>query len=207
MIDAFILQGCLSRHVELSRNMMDKNKAMHNEFKLHLKEYSNFLGPGSTQILPQYQDISLVRIYFNPVCHELILENSWPTTGSSKSRCFRQDVISLFFPTPDCLSFKLSVLFCFSKRFFYLRRLSISQNYTPGQKKIYTLCCLRFCLYLRIVKIRLIHMLYRHGSYEWIIMHEKCGRPDSNGFQLKWRFGTHGNWKNQNPGGRFGATS
>ena len=40
-----------------------------------------------------------------------------------------------------------------------------------------------------------------------IIMHEKCGRPDSNEFQLKWRFGTHGNWKNQNPGGRFGATS
>ena len=28
-----------------------------------------------------------------------------------------------------------------------------------------------------------------------------------NGFQLKWRFGTHGHWKNQNPGGRFGATS
>ena len=46
-----------------------------------------------------------------------------------------------------------------------------------------------------------------HGSYKWIIMHEKCGRPDSNGFQLKWRFGTNGNWKNQNPGGRFGATS
>ena len=37
-----------------------------------------------------------------------------------------------------------------------------------------------------------------HGSYEWIIMREKCRRPDSNGFQLKWRFGTHGNWKNQN---------
>ena len=46
-----------------------------------------------------------------------------------------------------------------------------------------------------------------HGSYKWIIMHEKCGRPDSNGFQVKWRFGTHGNWKNQNPGGHFGATS
>ena len=28
-------------------------------------------------------------------------------------------------------------------------------------------------------------------------------RLDSNEFQLKWRFGTHGNWKNQNPGGRF----
>ena len=50
MIDAFIFQGCLSRHVELSKNMMDKNKAMLNEFKLHLKEYSNFLGPGSSQL-------------------------------------------------------------------------------------------------------------------------------------------------------------
>ena len=37
----------------------------------------------------------------------------------------------------------------------------------------------------------------RHGSYKRIIMHEKCGRPDSNGFQLKWRFGTLGNWTNQ----------
>ena len=35
-----------------------------------------------------------------------------------------------------------------------------------------------------------------HGSYKWIIMHEKCGPPDINGFQLKWRFGTHGIWKN-----------
>ena len=33
------------------------------------------------------------------------------------------------------------------------------------------------------------------------------GHLTSNGFQLKRRFGTHGNWKNQNPGGRFGATS
>ena len=106
----------------------------------------------------------LFRIYFNPVCHELILENSWPTTGSSKSRCFRQDVISLFFLTPDCLSFKLSVLFCFSKRFFYLCWLSISQNYTPEKKKIYTLCYFRFCLYLRILKIRLIHMLYPNNT-------------------------------------------
>ena len=32
-------------------------------------------------------------------------------------------------------------------------------------------------------------------------------RLGSNGFQLKRRFGTHGNYKNQNPGGRFGATS
>ena len=29
----------------------------------------------------------------------------------------------------------------------------------------------------------------------------------SNEFHIKWIFGTQGNWKNQNPGGRFGATS
>ena len=33
------------------------------------------------------------------------------------------------------------------------------------------------------------------------------GRLDSNEFQLKRRIGTHDNWKNQNLGGRFGATS
>ena len=31
------------------------------------------------------------------------------------------------------------------------------------------------------------------------------GLLGSNGFQLKWRFDIHGNWKNQNPGVRFGA--
>ena len=33
------------------------------------------------------------------------------------------------------------------------------------------------------------------------------GGIGSNGFHIKWIFGTQGNWKNQNPGGRFGATS
>ena len=46
-----------------------------------------------------------------------------------------------------------------------------------------------------------------HGSYEWIIMLEKCGRLDLTVFHLIWVIGTYGNWKNQNPGGRFGATS
>ena len=46
-----------------------------------------------------------------------------------------------------------------------------------------------------------------HGSYKWIVMLKECGRPDLNVFYLKWIIGTHGNWKNQNPGGRFGATS
>ena len=34
-----------------------------------------------------------------------------------------------------------------------------------------------------------------------------CGGIGSNGFHIKWIIGTHGNWKNQNPGGCFGATS
>ena len=38
-------------------------------------------------------------------------------------------------------------------------------------------------------------------------MHEKCGHSMDNRNKLKWIIGTHGNWKNQNPGGRFGATS
>ena len=46
-----------------------------------------------------------------------------------------------------------------------------------------------------------------HGSYKLIIMLEKCGHPDINVFHIKWIIGNHGNWKNQNPGGRFGATS
>ena len=35
-----------------------------------------------------------------------------------------------------------------------------------------------------------------HGSYKWIIMHEKCGRPDNNGFQLQGVRGQSGffNW-------------
>ena len=32
------------------------------------------------------------------------------------------------------------------------------------------------------------------------------GGLGSKEFQLKWRFGTHGYWKNLNPGGFFGAT-
>ena len=47
----------------------------------------------------------------------------------------------------------------------------------------------------------------RHGSNKWIIMLEKWGRPDINVFHIKWIIAKHGNWKNQNPGGRFGATS
>ena len=46
-----------------------------------------------------------------------------------------------------------------------------------------------------------------HDSYECIIMLEKCGRIDLTVFHLIWVIGTYGNWKNHNPGGRFGATS
>ena len=33
------------------------------------------------------------------------------------------------------------------------------------------------------------------------------GGIGSNGFHMRWIFDTHGSWKNQNPGGCFGATS
>ena len=45
-----------------------------------------------------------------------------------------------------------------------------------------------------------------HGSYRWIIILEKCGRPGINVFHIKGIIGNHGNWKNQNPEGRFAAT-
>ena len=34
-----------------------------------------------------------------------------------------------------------------------------------------------------------------------------CLKNDINVFHIKWIIGNHGIWKNQNPGGRFGATS
>ena len=55
--------------------------------------------------------------------------------------------------------------------------------------------------------IIIILCLRIHGSYEWIIMLEKCGRLDLTVFQLIWVIGTYDTWKNQNPGGHFGATS
>ena len=54
---------------------------------------------------------------------------------------------------------------------------------------------------------KLEYLTIVHGSYEWTIMLEKCGRLDLTDFHLIWVSGTYGNWKNQNPGGRFGATS
>ena len=38
------------------------------------------------------------------------------------------------------------------------------------------------------------------------LLYLKCGGIGSNGFHIKGIIGTHDNWKNQNPGGRFGAT-
>ena len=37
----------------------------------------------------------------------------------------------------------------------------------------------------KIFWVLVVSFMYLHGSYKRIIMHEKCGRPDSNGFQLK----------------------
>ena len=38
-------------------------------------------------------------------------------------------------------------------------------------------------------------------------MPRECGGIGSYRFHIKWTIGTHANWKNQNSGGRFGATS
>jgi hypothetical protein len=38
-----------------------------------------------------------------------------------------------------------------------------------------------------------------------ILYPQKCEGKSSHGFHIKWIIGTHGNWKNQNPGSCFGA--
>ena len=41
-------------------------------------------------------------------------------------------------------------------------------------------------------------LIPRHGHYgkDWIIIPQKCGGIGSNGFYIKWIFGTQDNWKN-----------
>ena len=68
--------------------------------------------------------------------------------------------------------------------------------------KTYILCYMLFLPKIAVIALACIN-LTQHGSYKWVIMHEKCGRPDSNEFQLKWRFGTHGNWKKSKSWGPF----
>ena len=46
-----------------------------------------------------------------------------------------------------------------------------------------------------------------HTAYEKFIIYNKLGHIGLYGNKLKWIIGTHGHWKNQNPGVRFGATS
>ena len=57
----------------------------------------------------------------------------------------------------------------------------------------------------KIVKYCGIIFWFLHGSYKWIIMLEKCGRPNLTIFHLIWIIDTYGIWKN--PGVRFRATS
>ena len=46
-----------------------------------------------------------------------------------------------------------------------------------------------------------------HSAYSWYIKWQKCARMGLDGFHIKWMIGIHCNWKNQNPGSCFGATS
>ena len=46
-----------------------------------------------------------------------------------------------------------------------------------------------------------------HTTYSWNIKWQKCARMGLNGFHIRKVFGTQDNWKNENPGSPFGATS
>ena len=50
-------------------------------------------------------------------------------------------------------------------------------------------------------------MIWLHTTYSWYIKWQKCARMGLNGFQIRWIFGKQDNWKNENPGSRFWATS
>ena len=50
-------------------------------------------------------------------------------------------------------------------------------------------------------------VIWFHSGLVRIIIPQKCGGIGSNEFHIKWIIGTQGNWKNQNPGGRFWATN
>ena len=65
--------------------------------------------------------------------------------------------------------------------------------------------CQRFfpCTSLRFEWVQ----LKVHTVWEKFIKSLILGGTGLNRNKLKWIIGTHGHWKNQNPGGRFGATS
>ena len=50
-------------------------------------------------------------------------------------------------------------------------------------------------------------LVYIHTTYSWNIKWQKCARMGLNWFHIREIFGTQDNWKNENPGSRFGATS
>ena len=55
-----------------------------------------------------------------------------------------------------------------------------------------------------LCQIKILSMMKKscHGSYEWIIMLEKCGRLDLTVFHLIG-IGTYGNWKKSKSWGPF----
>ena len=75
--------------------------------------------------------------------------------------------------------------------------LKQKQNYSSFKWNFKTLCLIGNYTYM----IAISHCL---GMNYYV---NSLGAIGCNGFHIKWMFGTHGNWKNQNPGGRFGATS
>ena len=56
-------------------------------------------------------------------------------------------------------------------------------------------------------KSSLQNFVSKNSTYSWNIKWQKCACMGLNVFHIKWIIGIHCNWKNQNPGSPFGATS
>ena len=101
---------------------------------------------------------------------------------------------------------------------------SYNQSYNSTTKFQKIISCVICCCVLAVITGRTndrnktcnLEILYCSGQdyCHWITHYlgMSCyvnffGGLGSNEFHIKWRFGTHGSWKNQNHGGHFGATS
>ena len=76
----------------------------------------------------------------------------------------------------------------------------------PGSNSPWRPCIIQ-AIFLNLFYFNHLIDLNSHTGYIKVFMQGKCGRNTETTFDIKWVIGTYSNWKNQNPGGRFGATS
>ena len=79
-----------------------------------------------------------------------------------------------------------------------------AMEFTPLLLLYYVLMEVKTCCFSTIW---LKYFWRNHGSYEWIIMLEKCGCLDLTVFHLICVIGSYGSWENQNPVSCFEVTS